>query len=78
MLYTAKCYWPGVSEAELERAVSALDCRGALYFPGDEVVLCVVEAASRAAVKEASERAGLPCERVIDSVWIEANERRGR
>jgi hypothetical protein len=80
MLYTAKCYWPGVTEEELRRAAArAADdsaerrpvmYRGALYLPGDELVLCLFDASSRAAVKRSSERAGMPCERVIESVWV--------
>ena len=68
MLYTAKCFWPGVTEGELrlaavhaenqtgERPPTAF--RGALYLPGDELVLCLFDASSRAAVKRASERRG--------------------
>jgi hypothetical protein len=81
MLYTAKCFWPGVADAELRLAAArAADptavekravFRGALHLVGDEVVLCLFDAPSRELVKQASERAGMPCERVIDSVWVE-------
>lgn len=80
MLYTAKCFWPCVSEQELalaaQRAGSATGerhhtfFRGALLLPRDELVLCLFESLSRAAVKRASEDAGMPCERVIESVWV--------
>jgi hypothetical protein len=43
---------------------------GALYLPGDELVLCLFEAASPESVKRASECAGMPCERVIETVWV--------
>lgn len=82
MLYTAKCFWPGVSEDELRRAARRAGSyggdpdravfRGALYLPGDELVLCLFESPSRASVKRASEQAGMPCERVIDTVWVDA------
>ena len=78
MLYTAKCFWPGVTEDELRLAATRAggqvgqrpqtNFRGALYFPGDELVLCLFESSSRAPVKSASERAGMPCERVIETV----------
>jgi hypothetical protein len=79
MLYTAKCFWPGVTEDELRLAAAragsetreATAFRGALYLPGDELVLCLFESASRNSVKKASERAGMPCERVIETVWID-------
>lgn len=81
MLYTAKCFWPGVTEAELRLAASRAGgrpdepaeavFRSALYLPSDELVLCLFESPSRASVKRASEAAGMPCERVIDTVWIE-------
>ena len=43
---------------------------GRLYLPGDELALCLFESSSPAGVKRASERAGMPCERVIETVWI--------
>lgn len=81
MLYAAKCYWPGVSEAELQ-VVGArladlgkvpndeLSYRGSLLFSQDDLVLCLFDGPSRSAVKRVSERAGIPCERVMDSVWL--------
>jgi len=83
MLYTAKCFWPGVTEDELRLAAAratsqtgdrpATVFRGALYLPGDELVLCLFESFSRGRVKRASERAGMPCERVIETVWVAPN-----
>jgi Protein of unknown function (DUF4242) len=79
VLYTAKCYWPGVSEERLRCAAARAEdavrdatatFRGALYLPRDELVLCLFDAPSRAGVKEASEAAGMPCERVIETMWV--------
>jgi hypothetical protein len=83
MLYAAKCYWPGVDERELARlSARALESAGAsepehpaaylgsLLFAADDLVLCLFAAESRAAVKRASDRLGIPCERVMDSVWL--------
>jgi hypothetical protein len=80
MLYTAKCFWPGVTENELRLAAARARAQttpgeeasfeGALYLPRDELVLSLFEASSRDRVKRASERAGMPCERVIETVWI--------
>ena len=83
MLYTAKCYWPGIDAVEFDRVASSrlsrrsteslsIVYRGALLFPDDDLVLCLFGAASRAAVKQAAERARVPCERIIDSVWLPA------
>jgi hypothetical protein len=81
MLYTAKCFWPGVTEDELRLAAARAASetgerlptafRGALYLPRDELVLCLFDSSSRAGVKRASERAGMPCERVIETVWVD-------
>jgi hypothetical protein len=81
MLYTAKCFWPGVTEDKLRLAAARAgnesgqepraSFQGALYLPGDELVLCLFESFSRGRVKRASERAGMPCERVIETVWVE-------
>jgi uncharacterized protein DUF4242 len=76
MIYAAKCYWPGVTEHQLEQAVaravtaSRTAYLGAILFEEDELVLCLFEAPSRAAVRMATERAGMPCERVMDSHWL--------
>ena len=82
MLYAAKCYWPGVSQTELEQvATRALKAssrpgdsdvvyRGSLLFSDDDLVLCLFEGPTRTAVKRASEQAGIPCERVMQSVWL--------
>jgi uncharacterized protein DUF4242 len=83
-IYAAKCYWPGVTEHELAgagtrarleaevltRQGSAVGFLGSLYFPGDDLVLCLFAASSRAAVKQANESAGIPCERIMESVWL--------
>jgi hypothetical protein len=80
MLYTAKCFWPGVTEDELQLAAGRAGSetgeqrdttfRGALYLPADDLVLCMFDSSSRASVKHASEEAGMPCERVIETVWV--------
>jgi hypothetical protein len=81
MLYAAKCYWPGITRTELEqvalraagaRGVRDVTYRGSLLFADDDLVLCLFEGPSPTAVKRASERAGIPCERIMDSVWLGA------
>ena len=79
MLYTAKCFWPGAGEDEIRLAAARASreavqhhagFRGALYLPADELVLCLFEATSPSSVKSESESAGMPCERVMETVWI--------
>ena len=87
MLYAAKCFWPGVTQDALRLAAArAADqsethphtrFRGALFLPGDELVLCLFESSSRGGVKATSEQAGMPCERVIETVWIGPDATRG-
>lgn len=84
MMYTAKCYWPGASEGAvrdvLESAVSGtarVRFRGALYLPGDDLVLCLFDGPSPGAVREATDQAQLPCERVIPTVWLVAPDEGG-
>lgn len=83
MLYTAKCFWPGAGESEIRLAAARASrdavqhhagFRGALYLPADELVLCLFEAVSPSSVKSESESAGMPCERVIETVWIGPGE----
>jgi hypothetical protein len=88
VLYTAKCFWPGVTETELRLAADRAGSRPvkqaqavfqcALYLPSDELVLCLFESSSRASVKRASEAAGMPCERVIETVWIAPKSNRNQ
>jgi hypothetical protein len=81
MLYAAKCYWPGVSSPEFEREAAARlkqgrgdgpTYLGSLVFGDDALVLCLYEASSPEAVIEAATRARVPCERVMESVWLPA------
>jgi len=87
MLYAAKCYWPGVTHADLERvaqrAASAgpdagrdhVAYLGSLLFAADDLVLCLFQGPARAAVIRASDRLGIPCERLMDSVWLGPDRR---
>ena len=83
-VYVAKCYWPGITEAELERvaatAVREADAAsrsgsrvaylGTILFPDDDLVLCLFQGDSRVAVKQTNERAGIPCERLMESILL--------
>jgi hypothetical protein len=75
MLYAAKCYWPGVTPYELERAAHVAATQGdgyvgSLLFRADGLVLCFFHGTSPAAVRRAAEQAGMPCERVMASQWL--------
>jgi len=82
MLYAAKCYWPGITETDLEQVaeraaraglVSGGDgvaYLGSLLFATDDLVLCLFQGPSRAAVIQAGDRLGIPRERLIDSAWL--------
>jgi hypothetical protein len=84
MIFAAKCYWPGITREELGRAGgrateaaehatrqgTALSYLGSILFPDDELVLCLFDGASPTAVKRANDRAGLPCERIMHSIWL--------
>jgi hypothetical protein len=76
VLYTAKCFWPGATTEDVGLAATRVmttttALRAALFLPREELVLFLIESASPAEVKRVSEQAGLPCERVIETVWIE-------
>ena len=82
MLYAAKCYWPGVTPADLEQVAEraarvglAADSGGAVYlgallFAADDLVLCLFQGDSRAAVIRASDGLGIPRERLMDAAWL--------
>jgi len=87
MLYAAKCYWPGVTLADLEqvadRATSAglasgnnrVSYLGSLLFAADDLVLCLFCGPSRAAVIQASGQLAIPFERLMDSAWLGPHRR---
>ncbi len=78
--FIAECFWPGVTEAEVE----ALDARafaaaaelarggepvsflGSILMREDEVVLCQFEGAAET-VRRAAELAGIPFERILET-----------
>jgi len=43
---------------------------GALLFAADDLVLCLFQGPSRAAVIQASDRLGIPSERLMYSLWL--------
>jgi hypothetical protein len=81
-LYAAKCYWPGVTETDVERVAAragragvaeggnTVAYLGSLLFAADDLVLCLFQGPSRAAVIRASDRLGIPCERLMDLAWL--------
>ena len=81
MLYAAKCYWPGVTQADLEQVAerakagpsagsSSVSYLGSLLFATDDMVLCLFQGPAPAAVVRASERLGIPSERLMDAAWL--------
>jgi hypothetical protein len=82
MLYAAKCYWPGITAADLDQVadraarggldagVGPVSYLGSLPFAADDLVLCLFQCPSRAAVTAASGRLGIPCERLMEPAWL--------
>jgi hypothetical protein len=85
MLFAAKCYWPGVTEADLDtlgrRAAEGSSARardpvmylGSLLFADDDLVLCFLDGPSRPTVQRSSDRAGIPYERLMGALWLGPN-----
>jgi hypothetical protein len=88
MVFAAKCFWPQVTGAELQRISIAVDVEarscsregrrvsylGTLGFLSDELVLCLFQATAAADVTHVSQQAGVPCERLMRSLWIPGRE----
>ena len=78
MLYAAKCYWPGVTHADLQHVADRAAATGTgpvtylgcLLFTADDLVLCLFRGPSRAAVIAASDRRRIPRERLMEPVWL--------
>ena len=83
--YLVECFSPGVLQDEVESAAMRADeaCRelsdrggsieygGALLLPGDEVVLHLFTSDSEDVVRDASERAALSYERILETVAVQ-------
>ena len=82
MLYAAKCYWPGVTHADLQHVAGRAAATGlatgtgpvtylgCLLFAADDLVLCLFRGPSRAAVIQASDQLRIPRERLMDAAWL--------
>jgi hypothetical protein len=74
--YLVECYWPGVREAKFVEAIDraaqdpAAKCLDSILIPTDEIVLCLFDAPSERAVRDATRRARLPSERVVECVQL--------
>ena len=80
--YIVECFWPGVTEEkmdvaaararwsaeELTRAGSPVRYVGSILVPVDEIVFFQFDGDSADAVRKASEQAGIPFERIVESV----------
>jgi hypothetical protein len=74
-VHAAKCFWPGSTEREVAQATARVVSEsylGSMFFPADELVLCLFAGASRGAIQSAVTRAGIPSERIMESVWMPA------
>ena len=79
--FVAECFWPGVTEAEVEaldaralfsagefgNAAHAVRYLGSILLREDEVLLCQFEGTPEA-VREVARRAQIPFERLLESV----------
>jgi hypothetical protein len=85
-LYAAKCYWPGITADEFKRDAAVRlaqigphtagpDYLGSILFNHDDLVLCLFQSSSRAAVRRAAEQVAIPCERIMESVWLPGTAR---
>jgi Protein of unknown function (DUF4242) len=82
--FVVECYWPGVNggilavatrrvcaaAADLRRAGHAVEFIGSVLVPHDETVFCLFEG-PETNVRAASEQAGLPFERILESVRMD-------
>lgn len=82
--YLVECYWPGVSAERFASATERVQVetsilgrkggnvvfRGSILVPADESVFCLFDGIE-VDVREASERAGIQFERLLESLRID-------
>jgi hypothetical protein len=83
--YLVECYWPGVDEQLLKRAVGRLTSRpgsadavcwlSSILIPDDEIVLHLAEGSSADAVRASALQAGVPTERIVSCVHVASTTR---
>ncbi len=79
--YMVECFWPGVTSGQLESAAAlasvqnAATCLELILIPEDEIVLGIFQGPSSAAVSDACKCAGLPSERIVETVRVRPVER---
>lgn len=83
--YLAECLWTGVGEGDVAdldarvRAEADGDVRylGSMLLPKDDVVFFVFAGPSAEAVRTVAERAEIPFERIVESVRVSWQTKRG-
>ena len=84
--FMAECFWPGVTAEKVaaagERVRQAAQAispddgfaryLGSILVPGDEIALCLFEAASIDLATEVNRRAAIPSERILEIVRLGA------
>jgi len=88
--YLVECYWPGVTEQTLAVTVGQAQAAaralrregrqitlvGTIFVPVDETVFCLFDGAE-ADVRAVSSQAGVPFERVLESLRIDGEQPEG-
>ena len=83
----AECFWPDMTEAMVREAGiragraahaanldgAAVRYLGAILIPADEVAFCLFEGSSAHLVREVSELAEIPFERILQTVRLDAS-----
>jgi len=74
--YLVECFWPDMTHERVVAATrrlsggSSATCVAVIVVPVDDIVLYLFEADTDAEVWDVVRRAGLPCERIVESVPI--------
>jgi hypothetical protein len=74
--FLVECFWPGVNESQLTAAAErvaddqSVICHELILVCADEIVLGLFQARSETAIAEATCRAGLPSERIVESIRV--------
>jgi hypothetical protein len=85
--FVVECYWPGITEEQVRHAlalvgrvrngvgtVEPVRRLGCILVPSDGMAIFLFQAASALRLSETAQQAGLPFDRIVESIHVDFRE----